>query len=57
MMWYIDRMAPKFELTDKQQDLIEKGLRSAWVMGLGGVLLLVAFVLLMAKLTPTPLGQ
>jgi hypothetical protein len=56
-MWYIDRMAPKFELTDKQQDLIEKGLRSAWVMGLGGVLLLVAFVLLLAKLTPTPLGQ
>jgi hypothetical protein len=49
-------MAPKFELTNKQQDVIEKALRSAWLMGLGGLLILVALVVLLSRITPPPLG-
>ena len=49
-------MAPKLELTDKQQDMIEKGLRNAWVLGLGGLLILVALVVLLSRVTPPPLG-
>ncbi|HEU5059015.1 MAG TPA: hypothetical protein VFU21_20925 [Kofleriaceae bacterium] len=45
------------ELTDKQEELIEKGLRASWVLGVGAVLILIAFVVLLAKMTPTPLGQ
>ena len=45
------------KLTDKQEDLIEKGLRMSWVMGIGAVVLLVAFALLLYKLTPAPLGH
>jgi hypothetical protein len=45
------------KLTDKQEDLVEKGLRMSWVMGIGAVLLLVAFAFLLYKLTPAPLGH
>ena len=44
------------ELTDKQEEMIEKGLRASWVLGVGAVLVLIAFVLLLARFTPTPLG-
>ena len=46
-------MPLKLQLTDKQEDLVEKGLRMSWVMGIGGVLLLIAFVFLLYKLTDT----
>lgn len=44
------------ELTEKQEEMIEKGLRASWVLGIGAVLLLIAFVILLSKITPTPLG-
>ncbi len=45
------------ELTDKQEELLEKGLKAAWVMGVGAVFILIAFVVLLAKITPTPWGS
>ena len=47
----------RIKLTDKQEDLIEKGLRMSWVMGIGAVVLLIAFAFLLYKLTPAPLGH
>jgi hypothetical protein len=47
----------RLKLTDKQEDLIEKGLRMSWVMGIGAVLLLIAFAFLLYKITPAPLGH
>ncbi|HLU67963.1 MAG TPA: hypothetical protein VKZ63_16875 [Kofleriaceae bacterium] len=45
-------MSPKLELNDKQLDLIDRGLRNAWVMGLGAVALLIGLVLLLSSITP-----
>jgi len=50
-------MPPKIELSDKQLDLIEKGLKQSWVLAIGAVSVLVAFVLLLMHLTPAQLGQ
>lgn len=47
----------RIKLTDKQEDLIEKGLRMSWVMGIGAVILLMAFAFLLYKITPAPLGH
>ena len=47
----------RIKLTDKQEDLIEKGLRMSWVMGIGAVILLIAFAMLLYKITPAPLGH
>jgi len=47
----------RIKLTDKQEDLIEKGLRMSWVMGIGAVLVLIAFAFLLYKITPAPLGH
>ena len=47
----------RIKLTDKQEDMIEKGLRMSWVMGIGAVVLLIAFAFLLYKLTPAPLGH
>ncbi len=44
------------ELTDKQEEMIEKGLRAVWVLGIGAVLLLIGFVILLSRITPPPLG-
>lgn len=44
------------ELTEKQEEMLEKGLKAAWVLGVGAVLILIAFVVLLARSTPTPLG-
>lgn len=47
----------KIKLTDKQEDLVEKGLRASWVLAIGAVLTLVALVYLLSRITPPPLGQ
>ena len=47
----------RIKLTDKQEDLIEKGLRMSWLMGIGAVLVLIAFAFLLYKITPAPLGH
>lgn len=47
----------RIKLTEKQEDLIEKGLRMSWVMGIGAVILLMAFAFLLYKITPAPLGH
>lgn len=47
----------RIKLTDKQEDLIERGLRMSWVMGIGAVILLIAFAFLLYKITPAPLGH
>lgn len=48
---------PKLQLTDKQEELIEKGLRAVWVLGIGAVFILIGFVVLLARMTPTPWGS
>ncbi|HEY8144633.1 MAG TPA: hypothetical protein VIG06_18250 [Kofleriaceae bacterium] len=44
------------ELTEKQEELLEKGLKGVWVLGIGAVLILIAMVLLLSRITPSPLG-
>jgi uncharacterized integral membrane protein len=51
-------MSPKVPQLKKQQlDLIDKSLKMIWVVAIGGALVLVAFVLLLARNTPPPLGE
>ena len=45
------------ELTEKQEEMLEKGLKASWVLGVGAVLILIAFVLLLSRITPTPWGS
>ncbi len=44
------------ELTEKQEEMLEKGLRAVWVLGVGAVFILIGFVILLYKITPHPLG-
>lgn len=48
---------PKLELTDKQEEMLEKGLKAVWVVGIGAVLVLIGFVILLARVTPPPWGS
>lgn len=51
-------MSPKAPQLSKQQlDLIDKGLRSVWVLAIGAALLLAGFVYLLGRNTPPPLGE
>lgn len=51
-------MSPKMPQLKKQQlDLIDKSLRSVWVLAIGGGLILSGFVYLLSRHTPPPLGQ
>jgi hypothetical protein len=46
----------KFELTDKQEELLHKALKGTWVLAIGAALTLVALVYLFSRGTPAPLG-
>jgi len=51
-------MSPKVPQLKKQQlDLIDKSLKMVWVVAIGAALVLVAYVLLLARNTPPPLGE
>jgi hypothetical protein len=51
-------MSPKVPQLKRQQlDLIDKGLRSIWVLAIGAALVLVGFVYLLSRDTPPPLGE
>jgi hypothetical protein len=50
-------MSPKMpQLTRKQLDLVDKGLRSMWFVAIGAALLLSAFVYFLFIQSPHPLG-
>lgn len=53
----LDMKPPKIELSDKQLDMLEKGLQQAWVLAIGGALLLVGLVFLLFSITPEQLGR
>jgi hypothetical protein len=55
-MLYRGRMPKLPELTDKQEEMLEKGLKAVWVLGVGAVFILIGFVILLAKITPHPWG-
>ena len=46
----------KLQLTDKQEELLHKALKGTWVLAIGAALTLVAFVYLLARITPPPFG-
>ena len=48
---------PKIELSDKQLDMLEKGLQQSWILAIGGALLLVGLVLFLFQITPDQLGR
>lgn len=51
-------MSPKVPQLKKQQlDLIDKSLKMVWVVAIGAALILVAFVVLLSRHTPPPLGE
>jgi hypothetical protein len=51
-------MSPKVPQLKKQQlDLIDKSLRSIWVLAIGAALVLIGFVYLLSLDTPPPLGE
>ncbi|HWM87970.1 MAG TPA: hypothetical protein VNO33_19080 [Kofleriaceae bacterium] len=51
-------MSPKVPQLKKQQlDMIDKGLRSMWVVAIGAALVLVGFVYMLSRNTPAPLGE
>ncbi len=55
---YTTGMSPKVPQLKKQQlDLIDKSLKMVWVVAIGAALVLVGFVLLLARNTPPPLGE
>jgi hypothetical protein len=51
-------MSPKVPQLKKQQlDLIDKGLRSVWIVAIGAAFVLIGFVYLLSRNTPPPLGE
>jgi hypothetical protein len=51
-------MSPKVPQLKKQQlDMIDKSLRSVWVLAIGGALILSGFVYFLSRNTPPPLGH
>jgi hypothetical protein len=55
---YTSPMSPKVPQLKKQQlDLIDKSLKMVWVVAIGAALVLVVYVVLLARNTPPPLGE
>ena len=44
------------EIPPEKEEHVAKALEYAWVLGLGALVVLIAFVLLLLKMTPAPFG-